>query len=166
VRLGRLSSMLTGFHVASYGGGTDTLWMRRAAVTNVLAPPLRDHKLALPSSGLVLAEWSAAGAPSGGPQYQAPLHLHHDDDEAWYVLEGRLRVRIGDTDHDVPAGAAVIGPHGIPHTFWNPDPAPVRYVIVMSSQTSSLLDALHGGGQLSPGEVRQLFAAHGCQLLG
>jgi hypothetical protein len=65
-----------------------------------------------------------------------------------------------------PAGAAVIGPHGVPHTFWNPDPAPARYVIVMSSQTSAMLDALHSGGGLSPVEVREIFARYGCELLG
>jgi len=44
----------------------------------------------------------------------------------------------------------------MPHTFWNPGPAPVRYVIVMSAQTSALLDALHSGGQLTPEQIRQL----------
>jgi Cupin domain len=136
------------------------------AAADVLSSPLRAHKLAPASSQLVLAEWTASAAPPGEPQYQAPLHVHHDDDEAWYVLEGRLRVRIGEDQLDVPAGAAVIGPHGLPHTFWNPDPAPVRYVIVMSARTSSLLDALHGGGRLSQDEIRELFTAHGCELLG
>lgn len=135
-------------------------------VTSVLSSPLRGRKLAPASSKLVLAEWTAAGAPPGQPQYQAPLHVHHDDDEAWYVLEGRLRVRIGDDEHDVPAGAAVIGPSGMPHTFWNPDPDPARYVVVMSAQTSALLDVLHSGGPRSPDELRRVFADHGCELLG
>jgi hypothetical protein len=136
-------------------------------VSDVLGSPLSDGTLAPAGSKLVLAEWDAEGTSLGEPpQYQAPLHLHHDDDEAWYVLSGRLKVRIGDEEYDVPAGAAVIGPHGVPHTFWNPDPAPVRYVIVMSSQTSAMLDALHSGGSLSPVEVREIFARYGCELLG
>jgi hypothetical protein len=136
-------------------------------VSDVLGSPLSNGKLAPAGSKLVLAEWDAEGTSAGEqPQYQAPLHLHHDDDEAWYVLSGRLRVRIGDDEFDVPSGAAVIGPHGVPHTFWNPDPARARYVIVMSSQTSAMLDALHSGGRLSPREVREVFARYGCELLG
>jgi len=133
---------------------------------DVLSSPLRDRKLAPATSQLVLAEWTAPAASAGRPDYQAPLHVHHEDDEAWYVLEGRLRLRIGSDELDVPAGAAVIGLHGIPHTFWNPDPAPVRYVIVMSARTSAMLDALHGGGQRSSAELRQVFADYGCELLG
>ena len=135
-------------------------------MTDFARSRLCDQKLAPAASNLAVAEWSAPGLPSGPPQYQAPLHIHHQDDEAWYVLEGRLAVRIGDDQHEVPAGGAIIGPHGMPHTFWNPGPAPVRYVIVMSAQTSALLDALHSGGQLTPEQIRQLFTDHGCELLG
>ena len=136
-------------------------------MTDVLGSPLRAGKLAPAGSKVVLAEWQAAAATEGeAPQYQAPLHLHHDDDEAWYVLNGRLKVRIGDDEHDVPAGSAVIGPSGVPHTFWNPDPVPARYVIVMSAQTSAMLDALHGGSKLSADDLRELFARYGCEFLG
>ncbi len=136
-------------------------------MSDVLGSPLSGGTLAPAGSKLVLAEWDAEGTSQGEqPQYQAPLHLHHDDDEAWYVLAGRLKVRIGNEEYDVPAGAALIGPHGVPHTFWNPDPAPARYVIVMSSQTSALLDALHSGGSLSPVEMSEIFARYGCELLG
>jgi mannose-6-phosphate isomerase-like protein (cupin superfamily) len=136
-------------------------------VSDVLGSPLRSGKLAPAGSGIVLAEWEAQAVPSGQPpQYQAPLHVHHDDDEAWYVLDGRLRVRVGDDEHDVPAGAAVMAPRGLPHTFWNPDPVPARYLIVMSAQTSAMLDALHGAGKLSLDEMREVFARHGSELLG
>jgi mannose-6-phosphate isomerase-like protein (cupin superfamily) len=136
-------------------------------MSDVLGSPLEAGKLAPAGSKIVLAEWEAQAAAVGEPPlHQAPLHVHHDDDEAWYVLAGRLRVRIGDDEHDVPAGAAVIGPSGRPHTFWNPDPVPARYLIVMSAQTSAMLDALHGGGELSTDEMRELFTRYGCELLG
>lgn len=134
---------------------------------DVVGSPLKAGKLGPAGSKIVLAEWEAEAVPPGQPpQYQAPLHVHHDDDEAWYVLDGLLRVRIGDDEHDVPAGAAVIGPSGLPHTFWNPGPVPARYLIVMSAQTSAMLDTLHGGGKLSPAEMREVFARYGCELLG
>lgn len=136
-------------------------------MSDVLSSPLSSRTLAPAGSKLVLAQWDAAGTSQGAqPQYQAPVHLHHEDDEAWYVLAGRLKVRIGDVECDVPAGAAAIGPHGVPHTFWNPDPAPARYVLVMSSQTNAMLDVLHNSGSLSAAEMGEIFARYGCALIG
>ena len=75
------------------------------------------------------------------------------------------KVHIGNDDYDVPAGAAVIGPHasrthsGIPIRR-------CRYVIVMSSQTNAMLEALHSGASRTPADLRKLFASYGCELLG
>ena len=123
-----------------------------AAITQLLG-----QRLAPDGSKLVLVEWTIQGRSLDGPEWMAPLHVHHDDDEAWYVLEGRLRVRVGDEDHDVAAGGAVIGPRGMPHTFGNPDPEPARYLVVMSDRTSALLDVLHSGERRGPDELRDLY---------
>lgn len=133
---------------------------------DVASNSLRQGRLAPDGSKLVLVEWTIEGSTSTEPQWMAPLHVHHDDDEAWYVLEGRLRVRVGQDDHDVEAGGAVIGPHGVPHTFCNPDPEPARYLLVMSDRTSALLDRMHSGKRLDPDELRELYAEYGCELLG
>jgi mannose-6-phosphate isomerase-like protein (cupin superfamily) len=131
----------------------------------VALPSPQGWKLAPDGSKLVLVEWTVPGSTSENPEWMAPTHMHHDDDEAWYVLEGRLRVRIGADDHDVPAGGAVIGTHGIPHTFCNPDPEPCRYLLVMSDRTSALIDQLHSGRRLEPAELHELYASYGCELL-
>ena len=36
-----------------------------------------------------------------------------------YVLEGRLRFRLDETDHTAPAGSFVFIPRGVPHTWQN-----------------------------------------------
>ncbi len=36
----------------------------------------------------------------------------------------------------------------------------------MSDRTSALLDILHSGHRLQPEELRDLYAAYGCALLG
>ncbi|HVX42479.1 MAG TPA: cupin domain-containing protein [Mycobacteriales bacterium] len=136
-----------------------------SSVAPVAVASLIGNKLAPDGSKLVLAEWTIPGRSAGEPEWMAPLHVHHDDDEAWYVLEGVLRVRVGGTDHEVPAGGAVIGPHGIPHTFGNAGPEPARYLIIMSDRTSALLDELHSGRHFELDEMRALYAAYGCELL-
>jgi quercetin dioxygenase-like cupin family protein len=54
--------------------------------------------------------------PSGhGP----PLHIHRHETEVFYVLEGRFEFRVGDQTVVAPAGALLVGPRDIPHTFRN-----------------------------------------------
>ncbi len=87
----------------------------------VAAQRLAGTALAPAGSKLVLAEWTATGSAGGEPLYQAPLH-EHPEDEAWYVLEGLLAVRVGEQVHQISAGGAVMVPGGTAHTFWNPRP--------------------------------------------
>lgn len=48
---------------------------------------------------------------------EPPLHIHHREDEAWYVLEGQMTFYVADEVLEAPAGAFVFGPRGVPHTF-------------------------------------------------
>src|SRR5438034_7187670 len=53
-------------------------------------------------------------APQGAG---SPLHVHHNEDEWFYVTEGELTFWVGGQLTDTPAGSFVYGPRGIPHTF-------------------------------------------------
>src|SRR3954453_19728822 len=46
-----------------------------------------------------------------------PLHIHHRDDETFYVLEGELSLHVGDDHHVVAAGQALLAPRGVAHTY-------------------------------------------------
>jgi mannose-6-phosphate isomerase-like protein (cupin superfamily) len=50
-------------------------------------------------------------------QYAAPLHVHHDEDEAWYLLDGEATFSCGDDRFSAGAGAWVFLPKGVPHAF-------------------------------------------------
>jgi mannose-6-phosphate isomerase-like protein (cupin superfamily) len=129
------------------------------------AQRLAGTALAPAGSRLVLAEWTAQGNPGGEPLYQAPPLHKHGEDEAWYVLDGALRVQVGEQVHEITAGGAVIVPGEIPHTFWNPRPDPARYLLIMGAQTFSLIEAIHVTDDRSLARMRQLYAAHGATLL-
>ena len=47
----------------------------------------------------------------------SPLHVHHREDEWFYVIEGELTVWVGGQIINAPAGSFVYGPRDIPHTF-------------------------------------------------
>ena len=66
----------------------------------------------------------ATAARGEGP----PLHVHRDQDETIYVLNGRFRVRVGDRDIDAPTGAFVFIPRGTPHTWQNAGAEAARLV--------------------------------------
>jgi mannose-6-phosphate isomerase-like protein (cupin superfamily) len=46
-----------------------------------------------------------------------PLHVHHRDDEAFYVLEGELTLFVGERERALSAGRAAVAPRGTPHTY-------------------------------------------------
>ena len=54
---------------------------------------------------------------SGKPGAEPPLHVHQNEDELFYVLEGRLIVTRGDEQVVLEAGDTGFLPRMVPHTF-------------------------------------------------
>jgi hypothetical protein len=46
-----------------------------------------------------------------------PLHVHHREDEAFYILDGQMRFRRGDEEFTAAPGDFVFGPREVPHSF-------------------------------------------------
>jgi mannose-6-phosphate isomerase-like protein (cupin superfamily) len=130
-----------------------------------VAPLLAGNIVGSTDSSFVVAEWQDEGGPVGPPRLIAPRHVHHNDDEAWYVLEGTLRVQSGENEIEAPAGSAVLVPRGTPHTFWNPGPGRVRYLLIMTPNVFSLIEGLHALKERTPASVQQLFRKHDSELL-
>jgi mannose-6-phosphate isomerase-like protein (cupin superfamily) len=62
---------------------------------------------------------------------EPPLHIHHREDEAWYVLDGRMTFYVGDAKLEASTGSFVYAPKGIPHTF-TVDVEPTRVLVFAS----------------------------------
>ncbi len=75
----------------------------------------------------------------------APLHTH-EDDELIVVLEGTLRVRIGDETHDVRSDHTIVVPPGEPHGFEAIGTAPARILGFFPVQDPFLRTAFLEGG--------------------
>jgi mannose-6-phosphate isomerase-like protein (cupin superfamily) len=132
----------------------------------MIAPPLMGNVIGSVGGDFVVAEWKDAGGPPGPPRWIAPLHLHRNDDEAWYVLEGTLCVRVGKDIVEAHAGSAVLVPRGTPHTYWNPGRGLLRYLLIMTSNTYSLIQDIHAMSERSPAALRAVFEKHDSELLG
>jgi quercetin dioxygenase-like cupin family protein len=48
---------------------------------------------------------------------EAPLHVHHREDEGFWILEGDVTFEVGDQTIEASAGDYVFGPRDIPHRF-------------------------------------------------
>jgi mannose-6-phosphate isomerase-like protein (cupin superfamily) len=57
-------------------------------------------------------------------------HVHEDEDDAFYVLDGELTFLLGDEEVAAPAGTFVLVPPGVVHTFANRTGTPVRILNV------------------------------------
>ena len=74
-----------------------------------------------------LAEIKATAASTGGrctivevtcaPQFEAPLHVHHREDEAFWILEGDVTLYVGDKAIEAGIGDYAFGPRAIPHRY-------------------------------------------------
>jgi mannose-6-phosphate isomerase-like protein (cupin superfamily) len=77
--------------------------------------------------GLV-ESWIPAGS-------SPPLHVHHREDEAFWVIEGQVRFRCGERDILAGPGSFVFLPRDVPHTF-----------VVEGDVTAHLLTLMSPGG--------------------
>ena len=82
--------------------------------------------------------------PRGGG---TPLHVHHNEDETFYVLEGD-HFLVGDERIDVAAGDFLFAPRDIPHAY-----------VVRSERARMLVTA-------SPGGIEQVFVSLGVPVAG
>lgn len=79
------------------------------------------------------------------PQTGAPPHIHHQESEAFYLLEGQLDFIVGERTVRATSGDFLHVDKGVTHGYTNPGPAIARYV-----------------GIVTPGGLHeQLFAAIG-----
>ena len=97
-----------------------------------------------------------------------PLHLHHREEELYYVIEGKLDVRLGDQQLTLEAGGSVLLPRGIPHKVTPSGQAKTRALMLISppglENMLAELDRVNTGG-LDLAAVQRLASAYQIELL-
>jgi uncharacterized protein (TIGR02246 family) len=63
------------------------------------------------------------------PGLASPHHVHHNEDEAFYILEGTVAFLCGDTWQVAGPGTYVYGPRDIPHGFRVLGTSPARMLV-------------------------------------
>jgi quercetin dioxygenase-like cupin family protein len=108
-----------------------------------------------------LTVFEATNPPGQGP----PFHVHDALDEVIYVLDGALRVRLGDQVEEASAGAFVFVPRGTPHT-WEGRGDSVRFLVVLApagleglfdnAAAAGAAEAVDAFGRFGGGDLRVL----------
>lgn len=66
------------------------------------------------------------------PGAAAPLHVHHGEAEAFYVLDGTIELTCGEDTLTAGAGDFVHTPAGVPHKYTVIGDAPARVLLLFS----------------------------------
>jgi mannose-6-phosphate isomerase-like protein (cupin superfamily) len=65
------------------------------------------------------------------PEGDGVLHVHHFEDEGFYVLEGEMTFYVGDETIKARPGSFLFGPKDVPHAF-SVDSGPARLLFLLS----------------------------------
>ncbi len=84
-------------------------------------------RIIVASPSQLVCDYSAA-ANFAGP----PLHVHPGFDETYLVLEGELRIVVGNDERTLGPGAAAYVRGTTPHTFSNPGDEQARFLSICS----------------------------------
>src|SRR5215208_4256199 len=114
---------------------------------------------------------------SGPPGDTPPLHVHADEDETFYVLEGEVTLHVAGQDPvALGAGQGAFAPRGVPHVYIVTSDTPARWLGTSTGhQFASFVEALSSPAaepilptdvEIDPGHVAAVAARHGIALLG
>ena len=92
----------------SVPAGTD-----REGKTRAIGVSSTTYKVLTQETGGALFVLEQLNHKKGGPI----RHLHHTQDELFYVLEGEYIVEVGNERFNLKAGDCVLGPREVPHTW-------------------------------------------------
>jgi quercetin dioxygenase-like cupin family protein len=102
--------------------------------------------------------------PKGGP----PLHVHTDQDEWFYVIEGNYRFQVGDDQYAMQAGDTIFLPKKVPHAFIQLSDHGKMIVSYLPAGKMEAFFAITDQWETPPTakEMTEVFAEHGMQVVG
>ncbi|MBO0937278.1 cupin domain-containing protein [Fibrella sp. HMF5335] len=123
-----------------------------------------DLKISARDTGGAVSVFEYVGREKVGP----PLHLHRDQDEIFYIVEGEYRFQVGNETFTATAGDTVFGPRNVPHTWIQlSDSGKMTYLVQPSGKLEDFFLKMNAlKGPPSEALVQQLHTEHGMTVLG
>ncbi len=101
----------------------------------------------------------------GGP----PRHVHHEQDEWFYAIEGEFAAEVGDEKFRLRPGDTLFAPQKVPHVWACVGDRPGTMVTAVSPAgtfETFIRDAARLATLPTPEAVAEAFAAHGMTVVG
>ena len=100
-----------------------------------------------------------------------PMHVHHEMDEAMYVLEGEVTVQFGDDRRVLEPGSYAMAPRGVPHTYRNSGDGEARVLFIDTPGNSwrYLEEAAEHGPVEDESDMERILPileSHGIEVVG
>jgi mannose-6-phosphate isomerase-like protein (cupin superfamily) len=106
-----------------------------------------------------------ANLKKGGP----PRHLHHNEDEWFYVLEGDYIAEIGTERFELKPGDSILGPRGVPHAWASVGEGPGKLLIAFAPANKMEAFFRDNAKRRKDGDYvndAAVYHAYGLELLG
>jgi quercetin dioxygenase-like cupin family protein len=95
-----------------------------------------------------------------------PLHVHHDHDEGFLLLEGDLSLFLPDREIRLRPGEFVLAPRGIPHTYQVGD-SPARWLVLSTPPGfEQFVEDVAVLDEVAPAALTATGAVYGIEILG
>ena len=127
-------------------------------------------KLTSDDTGGALSAFELLALPRSGPI----LHVHHREDEWYYVLSGEFIFKAGEETFNLPTGGTIWLPRGIPHTWANTTRADAKLILVCQpggfekffDELSSTMEQFPGDSPAAHAKVAEVLAKYGMEMVG
>jgi mannose-6-phosphate isomerase-like protein (cupin superfamily) len=113
--------------------------------------------------GLSIAEITSFD--KGGPV----RHLHHEQEEWWYVVEGEYVIEVGQERYELGPGDSLLAPRKVAHVWAHVGEGIGRLIAALqpAGEIEAFFDELATLGSNPEREVlRRVFSSHGLELTG
>lgn len=98
--------------------------------------------------------------------HMPPLHVHRNEDEGFYVLEGEVALLLPGRQIDLGPGDFALAPRGIPHAYRVGD-APARWLVTSTPGGFERFVAdVAAAEEVTPEALGAIGATHGIEILG
>jgi mannose-6-phosphate isomerase-like protein (cupin superfamily) len=110
-------------------------------------------------------------------QGSPPWHVHHNEDEGFFIIDGAFTFSVGNTSLKAKSGDYLMAPKGIPHTYSVDSPGHARLLMIcspagfeeavrsMSSRATSLVPPDPENAEIDFEKITAIAARYGIEFV-